>query len=257
VVTRFTLVVPVTGDPSLFGMRTGIFSPELAAGPIAGEIDHPSRVLRLHCDNPADADHAKAYFEWALDPSEQQNAYVPEPAIDEGNYEAVLAVLRNAGNALERSPSMSAKLDEEETRDLLPPSAATPTTRGQARSAPRNDTTSSCTPTGRHRPGNPPRLPAVPDSRQERIEDEGSLGEALRIQAIRLCILGCPVDGQYPPQRQAEIQDHPERVRDSAPPSACFLCPLQNWRARFMSHWTQKSLMARDFLQTVGVGRPR
>jgi len=119
VVTRFTLVVPVTGDPSLFGMRTGIFSPELAAGPIAGEIDHPSRVLRLHCDNPADADHAKAYFEWALDPSEQQNACVPEPAIDEGNYEAVLAVLRNAGNALERSPSMSAKLDEEETRDLL------------------------------------------------------------------------------------------------------------------------------------------
>jgi hypothetical protein len=119
VVTRFTLVVPVTGDPSLFGMRTGIFSPELAAGPIAGEIDHPSRVLRLHCDNPADADHAKAYFEWALDPSGQQNAYVPEPAIDEGNYEAVLAVLRNARNALERSPSMSAKLDEEETRDLL------------------------------------------------------------------------------------------------------------------------------------------
>jgi hypothetical protein len=174
-------------------MRTGAFSPELAAGPIAGEIDHPGRVLLLHCDNPANADHAKAYFEWALDRIErrlertrtavqrhnqqmarqlpaavaqrrakllrdqdlhasvgypimkrpdagshsvpvkrrkitpqrperssgQQNAYAPEPAIDEGDYEAVLAVLRNARNALERSPSMSAKLDEEETRDLL------------------------------------------------------------------------------------------------------------------------------------------
>jgi hypothetical protein len=52
-------------------------------------------------------------------PSGHPNAYVPEPAIDEADYEAVLAVLRNARNALERSPSMSAKLDEEETRDLL------------------------------------------------------------------------------------------------------------------------------------------
>jgi hypothetical protein len=52
-------------------------------------------------------------------PSGRLNVYVPEPAIDEGDYEAVLAVLWNARNALERSPSMSAKLGEEETRDLL------------------------------------------------------------------------------------------------------------------------------------------
>jgi len=147
----------------------------------------------LHCDNPADADRAKAHFERALDeiekrlawtqadirrhneqlakqlpalvsqrrakllrdrdlqasigypitkrpdadsyttplkprkitpghparPSGRANPYAPEPAIDDADYEAVLAVLRNARNALERSPTMSAKLDEEETRDLL------------------------------------------------------------------------------------------------------------------------------------------
>jgi hypothetical protein len=52
-------------------------------------------------------------------PPERSNTYAPEPAIDDADYQAVLAVLRNARNALERSPSMSAKLDEEETRDLL------------------------------------------------------------------------------------------------------------------------------------------
>ena len=45
--------------------------------------------------------------------------YVPEPALAEADYESALAVLWNARNALERSPSMSAKLDEEEIRDLL------------------------------------------------------------------------------------------------------------------------------------------
>jgi len=188
-VTRYTLVVPVTGEPSLFGLTASHFS----SGTILGEIDQPGRALRLHCDNPASADQARAYFERTLDqieqrlewtqadihrhnqqmakqlsvaitqrrtkllndrdlqasigypimkrpdadsysvplrrtkitpsraprPSGRSNAYVPEPAIDEADYEAVLAVLRNARNALERSPSMSAKLDEEETRDLL------------------------------------------------------------------------------------------------------------------------------------------
>ncbi len=188
-VTRFTLVVPVTGEPSLFGMTAS----RLSSGAILGGIDRPGRALRLHCDNPDNADQAKAYFERTLEqieqrlewtradiqchnqqmakqlpaavaqrrtkllkdrdlqasigypimkrqdadsysvplkrrkispdrparPSGRSNAYVPEPAIDDADYEAVLAVLRNARNALERSPSMSAKLDEEETRDLL------------------------------------------------------------------------------------------------------------------------------------------
>jgi hypothetical protein len=52
-------------------------------------------------------------------PGKSTNPYTPEPMLVDADYEAALAVLRNARNALERSPSMSAKLDEEETRDLL------------------------------------------------------------------------------------------------------------------------------------------
>jgi hypothetical protein len=52
-------------------------------------------------------------------PSERPDPCAPEPAIGDADYEEVLSVLQNARNALERSPSMSAKLDEEETRDLL------------------------------------------------------------------------------------------------------------------------------------------
>ena len=45
--------------------------------------------------------------------------YRPEPVLSEAQYEQALAVLRNARNALERSPSMTAHLDEEKIRDLL------------------------------------------------------------------------------------------------------------------------------------------
>jgi hypothetical protein len=188
-VTRYTLVVPVTGDPSLFGMSPGFFT----TATIRGEIDHTGMALRLHCDNPKNADQAKAYFDRLLDQierrlersrvqirghnqkmarqlpaavaqrraklradrrlgasigypikkrpdadsysvpvtrrkivlgrpaiaAERRNAYVPEPAIDDADYEAVLTVLKNARNALERSPSMTAMLGENETRDLL------------------------------------------------------------------------------------------------------------------------------------------
>ncbi|MFE6713971.1 hypothetical protein [Streptomyces sp. NPDC057695] len=43
----------------------------------------------------------------------------PEPALDDAQYEAALAVLRNQRNQLERSPSTSAYLGEEQIRDLL------------------------------------------------------------------------------------------------------------------------------------------
>jgi hypothetical protein len=43
----------------------------------------------------------------------------PEPVLADADYEAALAVLRNARNALERSPSMTARLNEEQIRDLL------------------------------------------------------------------------------------------------------------------------------------------
>lgn len=45
--------------------------------------------------------------------------FTPEPTLVDSDYEAALAVLRNARNALERSPSTTAHLTEEEIRDLL------------------------------------------------------------------------------------------------------------------------------------------
>jgi hypothetical protein len=45
--------------------------------------------------------------------------FKPEPAMADSDYLAALAVLRNARNALERTPSLVAKLGEEQIRDLL------------------------------------------------------------------------------------------------------------------------------------------
>jgi len=47
------------------------------------------------------------------------NPYTPEPALAEADYEAALTVLHSARNMLERSRSMTSKMDEEEIRDLL------------------------------------------------------------------------------------------------------------------------------------------
>jgi hypothetical protein len=188
-VTRFTLVVPITGVSLAFQMTAR----RTAGSVVSGVVDSFEGLLRLRCDDPVNGDEARAYFERTLDQIEQRlewtqadiqahnqqmarqlpnevaqrrakllrdrdlqasigypimmrpdaethqvpvkrkkitpdhprrssgrsNAYVPEPAIDQADYEVVLAVLRNARNALERSPSISAKLDEEEIRDLL------------------------------------------------------------------------------------------------------------------------------------------
>jgi hypothetical protein len=45
--------------------------------------------------------------------------FKPEPAMQEQDYRDALRVLRNQRNALERTPSVAAKLDEEEIRDIL------------------------------------------------------------------------------------------------------------------------------------------
>jgi hypothetical protein len=45
--------------------------------------------------------------------------FQPEPVLPDAQYEQALEVLRNARNALERTPSMTAHLDEEKIRDLL------------------------------------------------------------------------------------------------------------------------------------------
>ena len=45
--------------------------------------------------------------------------FKPEPTMADSDYQAALAVLRTSRNALERTPSLAAKLDEEQIRDLL------------------------------------------------------------------------------------------------------------------------------------------
>ena len=45
--------------------------------------------------------------------------FQPEPVLPDKQYEQALEVLRKARNALERTPSMTAHLDEEKIRDLL------------------------------------------------------------------------------------------------------------------------------------------
>ncbi|MFD9303765.1 hypothetical protein ACFWCB_14145 [Streptomyces sp. NPDC060048] len=45
--------------------------------------------------------------------------FEPEPALADAHYEAALEVLRNQRNALERAPGTSAKMGEEEIRNLL------------------------------------------------------------------------------------------------------------------------------------------
>lgn len=45
--------------------------------------------------------------------------FPPEPAMADRDYQAALAVLRDSRNALERTPALAAKLDEEQIRDLL------------------------------------------------------------------------------------------------------------------------------------------
>jgi hypothetical protein len=53
------------------------------------------------------------------DPAGHTNAYVPEPVIEDADYEAILDVLRSARNAMERTPGMCAELGEDDIRDWL------------------------------------------------------------------------------------------------------------------------------------------
>jgi hypothetical protein len=52
-------------------------------------------------------------------PSGARAPFRPEPAMQEQDYQAALRVLRNQRNAMERTPSVAAKLNEEEIRDIL------------------------------------------------------------------------------------------------------------------------------------------
>jgi hypothetical protein len=52
-------------------------------------------------------------------PTAPHKPFAPEPILADADYEAALDVLRNSRNALERSPSTTAKLNEEEIRNIL------------------------------------------------------------------------------------------------------------------------------------------
>lgn len=188
--TRWTLVVPFTGDPRIFSMRASQYS---TAPPRVSIVGYE---LRIHYDadrSPSDAGQIKRYFDSrlasveeglgfiaddiamhnnALDhdlpgmiatrrakhladkqlqadlgypisqrpdtasyavpvqrhqiapgrpsrPTATGQAFRPEPRLADTDYEDALAVLLNSRNAIERSPSTAAKLNEEEIRDLL------------------------------------------------------------------------------------------------------------------------------------------
>ncbi|MFC6061462.1 hypothetical protein [Streptomyces ochraceiscleroticus] len=52
-------------------------------------------------------------------PAPASEPFRPEPVLDDSHYESALEVLRNQRNQLERSPSISSHLKEEQIRDLL------------------------------------------------------------------------------------------------------------------------------------------
>jgi hypothetical protein len=52
-------------------------------------------------------------------PAPTSGAYDPEPTLSESDYEEAIRIISNGGRQLERSPSTTLRLDEEERRDLL------------------------------------------------------------------------------------------------------------------------------------------
>lgn len=190
IITRQTLIVPISGPVVFFQRTATIFSP---SNPIAAQIDieHPPKLL-LHCDGVTDPAQIKAHFVGELDRIQERlawtqadveahnkamraeiparvaarraklltdrniqasigfpikkratadtysvpltrrtlrphrttsstsvNPYTPEPALADADYEAALAILHRARNALERSRRLISKMGEEEIRDLL------------------------------------------------------------------------------------------------------------------------------------------
>lgn len=186
-VTRYTVVVPFSGDPELLGLRANTYTLNTPYADVHGQelrIDWDSdygpgtvELLKSHFNDVIDriehtlgflnrdiAEHNKAIANempgrvtarrakhladkqmqadlgfplktrrdaaayavpitrrklGAMRPTPTGTAFTPEPQLADDNYEAALAVLRNARNALERSPSTASKFNEEELRDNL------------------------------------------------------------------------------------------------------------------------------------------
>ena len=68
VVTRFTLVVPITGQASLLRMTTSTWTPT----PVDGDLDEQSSILRLYSDGLHEAAEVRASFEQQLDEVEKR-----------------------------------------------------------------------------------------------------------------------------------------------------------------------------------------
>jgi len=189
-VTRWTLIVPFTGNPEIFNMRASTWS---SAPPRASIVSYELRIYYDTDYGPSGAEQIRAFFDSRLAsiekslgfahtdianynralesempgkvaarrakhladkqlqadlgypiiqrsdaasyavpvqrrqltpkrpnrPAPTGQAFQPEPRLADADYEEALAVLLNSRNAIERSPSTAAKLNEEEIRDLL------------------------------------------------------------------------------------------------------------------------------------------
>lgn len=91
----------------------------LAARQLQAEIGYP---IRRRTDA---ASYSVPFHRRRIAPQRQRavptsvEPFQPEPVLADSDYEAALQVLLNARNALERSPSMTTTLSEEQIRDLL------------------------------------------------------------------------------------------------------------------------------------------
>jgi hypothetical protein len=90
----------------------------LATRNLQAEIGFPVR-RRKDADTYAAPISRKSVRPRPRQPWGARAAFKPEPAMQDEDYQAALRVLRNQRNALERTPFVAAKLDEEEIRDLL------------------------------------------------------------------------------------------------------------------------------------------
>jgi hypothetical protein len=90
----------------------------LATRNLQADIGFPVR-RRPDADTYAAPVRRKAVRPQRPRPSGARAPFQPEPLMQEQDYQAALGVLRNQRNALERTPSVAAKLDEEEIRDIL------------------------------------------------------------------------------------------------------------------------------------------
>jgi hypothetical protein len=90
----------------------------LATRNLQADIGFPMR-RRTDADRYAIPVRRKTVKPQRPQPSGARASFKPEPALEEKDYQEALRVLKNTRNQLERSPTVAAKLDEEEIRDIL------------------------------------------------------------------------------------------------------------------------------------------